>query len=131
MGPGQSHQGDRGTGTDGTARTEAPSHGQIPPVSDAPKDDPIRRVLSPRSKRLRTVAGVLVLVFNVALVAVCVAALCSPAKQKRLRGQPNGSGEPTMPLVVRGYDPKKAERAAQDASDWGALSKQPSWGGLA
>jgi hypothetical protein len=65
------------------------------------------------------VAQVLVLLFVAGLIATCVALLRSSSKQKRLwqpddlrRADDAERGEP--------YEPKKAVRAAQDASNWGS-----------
>jgi hypothetical protein len=68
-------------------------------------------------------ALVVVLVFFVGLVAGCVALLRSSSTQRRLREGPRDLRRADDAERAEPYDPKKAARAAQDASNWGS----PGW----
>jgi hypothetical protein len=66
---------------------------------------------------------VFVLLFLVALIASCVALLWFSSKQKRMRQGPRDLRRADDAERAEPYDPKKAARAAQDASNWGS----PGW----
>jgi hypothetical protein len=68
-------------------------------------------------------ALIFVLLFLVGLIASCVALLRSSSKQKRLREGPGDLRRADDAERGPTYDPKKATRAAQDASNWGS----PGW----
>ena len=65
-------------------------------------------------------AQLIALVFFVGLVALCVGLLRSSSKQRRLRQGPVDMRRADEAEAAGPYDPAKAVRAAQDASNWGA-----------
>ena len=66
------------------------------------------------------VAQIVGLLFFVGLITLCVALLRSSSKQKRLRQVPSDMRRADEAEAGEPYDPKKAVRAAQDASNWGS-----------
>ena len=65
-------------------------------------------------------AQIVGLLFFVGLITLCVALLRSSSKQKRLRQGPSDLQRADAAEAGEPYDPKKAVRAAQDASNWGS-----------
>jgi hypothetical protein len=68
---------------------------------------------------VKVFALIFVVAFVVALIVSCVALLRSSSKQKRLRAGPGDMRRADDAARGGPYDPEKAYRAAQDASNWG------------
>jgi hypothetical protein len=62
------------------------------------------------------------LLFILGLITLCIALVRSSSKQKRLRQGPSDMRRADETEAGEPYDPKKAVRAAQDASNWGSPS---------
>ena len=66
------------------------------------------------------VAQIVGLLFFVGLITLCVGLLRSSSKQRRLRRGPSDLQRADSAEAGEPYDPEKAVRAAQDASNWGS-----------